>query len=699
MYFIEIMKNFSKSIICSFFLIALIFSACPSAFGAESVKFENEIKDGLSIPVDATFNASGQLFIFDAGKSVIAFGEQSQPQLTISTNDAQADAGKSPLANSMAISSAGLLAVIDPANSRVKVFNLAGEALFNFGVDGSLPGQFKSLSAVKIDEQGFFYTADRTNKRLQIFSPNGIFVRAIDLDAEVVDVALDLRGNIYALLPGIGKIEKFAFDGKKVSEISAKAGGKDQIQKSNRFQIDAWGNIYLTQPKEERIVKIDPSGNVLISFGSQGNGRGQFTGISGVAIDESGRVYVTDSGNARVQVFKLTGSLKSQLSKKGAAQLYLDFESTLDVQQGIRDIFSLPGKGLFSVSDKNNQLGVCNGPALTIGTPGAGAGQLSSPMAIYVTLDSRIYVADTANHRVEIFNYDGTLNYEFGKNGNKPGQFNSPQGIAVNGKGMIYVADTLNNRIQVFNQDGIYLSMIGQEEPDADDKTVDECQKLNLPKVLAIDTKDRLYVVDADTTQVKVFDENGACLETITRSGSGEFKKIVDIAVDQNDNLYVADAADGHIEIFDPTGKFLLSFGSLGTGRGYFQELSSIAVSEGRIFVADYQSSQIQVFKYSPDGLIGKTQRLDATKTAAPSANGDNNEVLRYTMARDSAYEQATKEFADSLGFSREYLSRFVRIDSVESLNDGQIKVTISIPKFIPREIKSGASPLLKSGG
>lgn len=693
------MKNFSSSLICSFFLIALIFSACPSAFGAESVKFESEIKDGLSMPVDAAFNASGQLFIFDAGKSVIAFDEQGKPQLTIATNNPQSDAGQSSLVSSMAISSAGLLAITDPTNSRVKVFNLAGEALFSFGVEGNLPGQFKSLSAVKIDGQGFFYTADRSNKRLQIFSPNGIFVRSIDLDAEVVDVALDLRGNIYALLPEIGKIEKFTFDGKKVSEINCKAGGKDQIQKSSHLQVDAWGNIYLTQSKEERIVKIDPSGNVLISFGSQGNGRGQFLGIGGLAVDESGRVYVTDSANARVQVFKVTGSVKSQLAKAATSQLFVDFESTLDATENISDIFSLPGKGLFSVSDKKSQLGVWNGPSLTLSAPGSGAGELSSPTAIYVTLDSRIYVADTANHRVEIFNYDGTLNYEFGKNGNKPGQFNSLQGIVVNRKGMIYVADTLNNRIQVFNQDGIYLSMIGQEEPDADDKTVDECQKLNLPKVLAIDTKDRLYVVDADTKQVKIFDENGACVKTIKQSGVGEFKKIVDIAVDPNDNLYVADASDGHIEIFDPTGKFLLSFGCLGTGRGYFQQLSSIAVSEGRIFVADYQSNQIQVFKYLPDGLIGKLQRLDTTKTASPVPNAENNEVLRYTMARDNAYEQATKEFADSLGFSREYLLRFVRIDSVESLNDGQIKVTISIPKFIPREIKFGERPLLKSGG
>jgi DNA-binding beta-propeller fold protein YncE len=98
---------------------------------------------------------------------------------------------------------------------------------------------------------------------------------------------------------------------KKTKEITCKVNTRDEVQKSNRLQVDPWGNIYLAQPKDERIVKIDQSGNILISFGSEGNGRGQFSGIAGLMTDESGRVYVADSGNVRVQVFKVLGPLKS----------------------------------------------------------------------------------------------------------------------------------------------------------------------------------------------------------------------------------------------------------------------------------------------------------------------------------------------------------------------------------------------------
>ncbi len=685
----EIMKKFLVLICSVVFFILLAGVYCP-AFSAQTVKFESEIKEGLVMPLDVAVNASGQLIVFDGGKNIFAFDNEGKKQLSFPiTNDSVPIEG-AVAAGSMADLPDSRLVIVKSDNSSAQVFNLVGESIFTFGVEGSLSGQFKTLSAVEVDPLGFIYVADGGNKRVQIFTPNGIFSKEISLLGDPADVAVDRRGNIYALLPDVGKIEKFSNDGKKIGEIICKVNNKDQIRKSSRLQIDVWGNIYLTQLKEERIVRIDQSGNVLIAFGSQGSGRGQFSQISGVALDESGRVYVADSGNARVQIFKVTSLPETPMVPITSLPLFLDFESTLDAQESISDIFSLPGKGLFSVSDKSNHVALWKEKSLVIGKEGTGPGELSKPSALYVTLDSRIFVADSANHRVQIFNYDGTLNYEFGKNGDKPGQFNLPQGIVVNGKGMIFVADTLNNRIEVFNQDGIYLNAIGQEEAGADDKAIESCQMLNLPKVLAVDSKDQIYVVDADTTQVKVFDENGGCLASIKSTESYRFKKIVDVAIDQNDNIYVADAANGRVLIFDSKRKFLLAFGSLGTGRGYFKQLSAVAASEGYVFVVDYQSNRIQIFKYSPDGLIGKTERFNTTRTAPPAPNTDNNEVLRYTMARNAAFNEATKEFIDSLGFSKDYLLRFVRIDSIESLNDGNIKVTISIPKFIPREIKPG---------
>ncbi len=682
------MKNFSF-INCSTITLILILGISSVGFSAESVKFDNEIKQGLTAPIDISLGSNGQILVLDSSGSVSIFDGQGKEQSSFTTKINAANVLATPSA--LAVTANGRVVICDSANSRIDVFNLIGEILFSFGTPGSLSGQFKLLSSVDVDSFGFIYAADHDNKRLQIFSPNGIFMKIIDLSGPPVDVAVDRRGNIYALIPEQGKIEKFSSDGKKIADINCQINDKNQLLLSSSLQVDIWGNIYLTQSTEEHIIKIDQSGNVLIAFGSQGNLRGQFSGIAGIASDHAGNVFVADSANARIQIFKITGPKQDPLKNLATMPLFLDFESTIHASEGVVDLFSLPGKGLFSVSDKLNSIGIWKGSTSEIGSQGAGGGQLSKPSAIYVTLDSRIFVADTANNRIQIFNYDGTLNYEFGMSGNKPGQFNSPQGIAVNSKGMIFVADTLNNRIQVFNQDGIYLRNIDKKPLPSNLSENEEkpCQLASLPKALALDTKDQLYVIDADSTQIKVFDENGVCVKSLGEKDNplASFSKIVDIAFDENDNLYVADSADARVRVFDPKWNFLIAFGAGGIGNGYFKQLSALAVSEGHIFVADYQSNNIQVFKYVPDGLFGKSERISATKTAPPQ-NSDGNEALAYSLARKIAFNDAMSELVDSLGFSNEYLMRFVRIDSIESLNDGQVKVTISIPKFIPKEIK-----------
>ena len=76
-------------------------------------------------------------------------------------------------------------------------------------------------------------------------------------------------------------------------------------------------------------------------------------------------------------------------------------------------------------------------------------GEFKSPRSLFVSMDGKIFVSDTGNHRLQIFHADGTPLYEFGGKGNRPGEFRNPCGVVVNSKGKIYVADEGNNRVQV----------------------------------------------------------------------------------------------------------------------------------------------------------------------------------------------------------------------------------------------------------
>jgi len=75
--------------------------------------------------------------------------------------------------------------------------------------------------------------------------------------------------------------------------------------------------------------------------------------------------------------------------------------------------------------------------------------------------DGNLYVSDTLNDRVEVFDADGLFIRAFGKNGDGPGDFARPKGIAIDSDGHVWVADAMLNRVQVFTPEGRLLLAMG----------------------------------------------------------------------------------------------------------------------------------------------------------------------------------------------------------------------------------------------
>jgi DNA-binding beta-propeller fold protein YncE len=75
--------------------------------------------------------------------------------------------------------------------------------------------------------------------------------------------------------------------------------------------------------------------------------------------------------------------------------------------------------------------------------------------------DGNLYVCDTLNDRIEVFDADGTFIRAFGKAGDGPGYFARPKGIAIDSDGHIWVADGVQDRVQVFNQQDQLLITFG----------------------------------------------------------------------------------------------------------------------------------------------------------------------------------------------------------------------------------------------
>ncbi len=84
---------------------------------------------------------------------------------------------------------------------------------------------------------------------------------------------------------------------------------------------------------------------------------------------------------------------------------------------------------------------------------GTGSEELSWPEGIAVDSSSgNVYVADTANNRIQVFSSNGTFITEWGRYGTGNGSFNHPAAIALDQENNIFVVDNSNNRIQVFSR-------------------------------------------------------------------------------------------------------------------------------------------------------------------------------------------------------------------------------------------------------
>jgi DNA-binding beta-propeller fold protein YncE len=88
-------------------------------------------------------------------------------------------------------------------------------------------------------------------------------------------------------------------------------------------------------------------------------------------------------------------------------------------------------------------------PVAVFGRSGGGDGEFHSPAGVAVD-DKFIYVSDSGNNRIQIFNRDGVFLAKFGKTGIGQGEFNNPTGISAGQQGRLLVADTNNHRVQEF---------------------------------------------------------------------------------------------------------------------------------------------------------------------------------------------------------------------------------------------------------
>lgn len=232
-----------------------------------------------------------------------------------------------------------------------------------------------------------------------------------------------------------------------------------------------------------------------------------------------------------------------------------------------------------------------------------GDGQFNEPWGVAIDSEGRIFVADTWNGRIQVFDSTGRFLRKWGFFNTTQGQLGDPlalfgpRGLAIDAGGNLLVADTGNKRILQFTPDGELLRQAGGggamlglfEEPTA----------------LALDPRDgSIYVADAWNRRIQKLDPNLVAIAEwpVASWGSQNLWHKPYVAVADNGDVYVTDPENYRVIVFNSAGGIKAAFGGFGLEPGRFALPNGLAwdAVNRTLLVADADAHRVQIFAALP---------------------------------------------------------------------------------------------------
>ena len=450
--------------------------------------------------------------------------------------------------------------------------------------------------------------------------PSDIVYNSFDSTVLVVD-SKNHRVNVYDLSGAyLGRIGSL---------------GTESGQFSLPFSIaqDSEGRFIVSDAGNHRVQVYNADGIHIQVIGEPGVGDGQFVRPVGVAVDARDRIYVADSGNHRIQVFDRHGVFLESYGTLGYASLGLPNSNAVFAFPYDVDVQSQPdGSVLAYVADTGNsrvqvyRATFDDPPAVehlrTLGGYGTGssapAGSLFFPMGVKVGPDGTAYVSDSLNHRVQVYDADGSHRTTFSEPARSPDDLNTPAGIATDSAGRILVSDKLNFRVQVFGSDGSHEGSVSSPAFQllSASQFTQPLDRPGSPYGIAVGPADEIVTVGEVDNMVHVFDKDGE--PVLTFGGLGctflptcppvtdeTFSGPRHVAADSSGRIYVADTNNHRVQAYQMSSEggqysheYLRTFGTYGNGPGQLQFPHGVAVDEnrGRLYVTDNANHRVQAF-------------------------------------------------------------------------------------------------------
>lgn len=426
----------------------------------------------------------------------------------------------------IAVDAAGNLYVSEFEGHRIlrlttdgRIAPFAGTGISGPATEGNaLNVTFSYPAGLHMDNANNLYVADSSNHAIRRITNGQVTTVRLQTPGLLnlpTGVTMDPSGNLYAASSG--------FD--HALRVSPLGNADIVVPGARDLAVDASGNLLVISASMVRKVTSAGATTVIAGSSSQFRGDGGAANQallfqpSDIKPDRAGGWFIADAGNHRVR----------RISASGV-------------------ITTVAGTGIAGFSGDD-------GPAIQA--------RLSNPQSIAADSEGNLYIADTDNHRIRRVGTNGVITTVAGAgiagfNGDlRPAleaQLNRPASIAFDSIGWLLISDTGNHRICRLLPSGVLVSIAGSSAAGyTGDGGPASAARLNLPRGLATDSQDNLYVADSANHCVRRITLNGIIT---TYAGNGRmgftgdgqkaieasFTNVLGVAVDATGNLFISDA-------------------------------------------------------------------------------------------------------------------------------------------------------------
>jgi DNA-binding beta-propeller fold protein YncE len=446
-----------------------------------------------------------------------------------------------------------------------------------FGQQGQ--GSLRFPQAVAVDGQGDVWVADQYSSVVQRFTPRGRFLSQFgsygDGPGELGSVgglAVDARGNIDVLDSSHDRVEQFTPRGALVRQWGSAGNARGQFLLGDRSPVAGGGlaafghAIYVADTNNDRVEQFTLDGRFVRAFGM-----GRLRRPQGVAAARD-RVVVADDRDHRIIEFDAAGHIRRTAGSRGigAGRFRFPYDVSLDAA------------GDTWVVDNNGHRVVELDPALramgAVGGLGAQPGQFAYPRSLAVDpLTGRVYVADTANNRIQVLGADRGPVDAWGVSGRGPGNLTLPSDVAVDDQDHVAVADTVDDRIELLDASGHHVNALGTGDLD---------RPLGVGPGLG-----GLVVSDTYHDRVVLLAPDGSLVRELAVAGSapGQVHSPHSVARGPHGDEWIADTGNDRLLHLNADGSFA------GIVGGFSGPQDVTVDAAGAMYVADTGNGQIVV--------------------------------------------------------------------------------------------------------